>query len=217
MPRIHAMLATGGRRDLTRHNVEVKVQEDFKDYGGVTLDQLDLYIKACDAVVHLIGDMTGAAAKSFLFMANERDRNAGQVLRRDRNRGRNVQLLVHRSEGDRLSLPRRFAISRKLASLRDEKLERIRSAQFVNDWSNWHERGLAAPDRAVGERLADDNSSGQRWQAKSSKTRPCRNRLAMHVGSAPGHCGGGMSPGPKDLRGAPSPSMPGAPSLRVSR
>jgi len=41
------------RADLTRHNTEVKVQEDFKDYGGVTLDKLDLYIKACDAVVHL--------------------------------------------------------------------------------------------------------------------------------------------------------------------
>jgi hypothetical protein len=52
------------RADLTRHNTEVKVQEDFKDYGGVTLDKLDLYIKACDAVVHLVGDMTGAAAKS---------------------------------------------------------------------------------------------------------------------------------------------------------
>src|SRR5271157_5526594 len=51
------------RHDLTRHNVEVKVQEDFKDLGTVTLDKLDLYIKACDAVVHLIGDMTGAAAK----------------------------------------------------------------------------------------------------------------------------------------------------------
>jgi hypothetical protein len=51
------------RRDLTRHNVEVKVQEDFKDYGGVTLDKVDLYIKACDAVVHLVGDMTGAVAK----------------------------------------------------------------------------------------------------------------------------------------------------------
>jgi hypothetical protein len=50
------------RRDLTRHNVEVKVQEDFKDYGGVTLDKLDLYIKACDAVVYLVGDMIGAAA-----------------------------------------------------------------------------------------------------------------------------------------------------------
>jgi hypothetical protein len=33
------------RGDLTRHNVEVKVQEDFKDYGGVTLDKLDLYIR----------------------------------------------------------------------------------------------------------------------------------------------------------------------------
>ena len=51
------------RRDLTRHNVEVKVQEDFKDLGGVTLDKLDVYIAACDAVVHLVGDMTGAAAK----------------------------------------------------------------------------------------------------------------------------------------------------------
>src|SRR6266404_4555120 len=52
------------RHDLTRHNVEVKVQEDFKDLGGVTLDKLDIYIRSCDAVVHLVGDMTGAAAKS---------------------------------------------------------------------------------------------------------------------------------------------------------
>jgi Domain of unknown function (DUF4062) len=51
------------RHDLTRHNVEVKVQEDFKDLGTVTLDKLDVYIKNCDAVVHLVGDMTGAAAK----------------------------------------------------------------------------------------------------------------------------------------------------------
>jgi len=51
------------RSDLTRHNVEVKVQEDLKDHGGVTLDKLDIYIGVCDAVVHLIGAMTGAAAK----------------------------------------------------------------------------------------------------------------------------------------------------------
>ncbi len=51
------------RVDLTRHNVEVKIQEDFKDLGTVTLDKLDVYIAACDAVVHLVGDMTGAAAK----------------------------------------------------------------------------------------------------------------------------------------------------------
>jgi hypothetical protein len=51
------------RRDLTRHNVEVKVQEDFKDYGSVTLDKLDVYISTCDAVVHLVGQMTGADAK----------------------------------------------------------------------------------------------------------------------------------------------------------
>jgi hypothetical protein len=49
------------RGDLTRHNVEVKVQEDFKDLGGDTLDDLDVYIAHCDAVVHLVGDMTGSA------------------------------------------------------------------------------------------------------------------------------------------------------------
>jgi hypothetical protein len=48
------------RADLTRHNVEVKVQEDFKDLGDDTLDMLDVYIAHCDAVVHLIGDMTGS-------------------------------------------------------------------------------------------------------------------------------------------------------------
>ena len=45
---------------LTRHNVEVKVQEDFKDLGGDTLDKLDVYIAHCDAVVHLVGNMTGS-------------------------------------------------------------------------------------------------------------------------------------------------------------
>jgi hypothetical protein len=48
------------RTDLTRHNVEVKVQEDFKDLGGDTLDKLDVYIAHCDGVVHLAGDMTGS-------------------------------------------------------------------------------------------------------------------------------------------------------------
>jgi hypothetical protein len=48
--------------DLTRQNVAVKVQEDFKDLGGNTLDKLDAYIAECDGVVHLIGDMCGATA-----------------------------------------------------------------------------------------------------------------------------------------------------------
>jgi hypothetical protein len=51
------------RRDLTRHNVEVKVQEDFKEYGVVTLDKIDLYISTCDAVIQLVGNMTGSEAK----------------------------------------------------------------------------------------------------------------------------------------------------------
>jgi hypothetical protein len=51
------------RTDLTRHNVEVKVQEDFKDYGVPTVVSDDIYISTCDAVVHLAGDMTGAMAQ----------------------------------------------------------------------------------------------------------------------------------------------------------
>jgi hypothetical protein len=50
-------------------NVDVKVQEDFKEVGDDTLDKLDTYIAKCDtyiakcdAVVHLVGDMCGAGA-----------------------------------------------------------------------------------------------------------------------------------------------------------
>lgn len=50
------------RTDLTRHNVEVKVQEDFKDSGWATVANDDVYIQACDAVIHLAGDMTGFLA-----------------------------------------------------------------------------------------------------------------------------------------------------------
>src|SRR5262249_10113249 len=40
------------------------VQEDFIATGTATLDKLDLYIRQCDAVVHLVGDMTGALAQA---------------------------------------------------------------------------------------------------------------------------------------------------------
>lgn len=51
------------RRDLTRADVSVAVQEDFAAGGATTLDKLDDYLKACDAVVHLVGDMTGELAQ----------------------------------------------------------------------------------------------------------------------------------------------------------
>jgi hypothetical protein len=49
------------RSDLTRPNVEVKTEEDFKDLGRDMLHKLDHYIANCDAVIHLVGDMTGSA------------------------------------------------------------------------------------------------------------------------------------------------------------
>jgi tetratricopeptide (TPR) repeat protein len=50
------------RRDLTRTNVSVAVQDDFVASGTETLDKLDDYLRTCDAVIHIVGDMTGAVA-----------------------------------------------------------------------------------------------------------------------------------------------------------
>src|SRR5262245_26503670 len=51
------------RRQLQSLNVTVHIQEDFVATGTETLDKLDSYIKECIAVIHLIGDMTGAWAE----------------------------------------------------------------------------------------------------------------------------------------------------------
>jgi NB-ARC domain len=50
------------RRDLDRPDVTVKVQEDFVAFGIETLSKLDAYIRQCEAVIHIVGDMTGATA-----------------------------------------------------------------------------------------------------------------------------------------------------------
>ncbi|MGI4734617.1 MAG: tetratricopeptide repeat protein [Janthinobacterium lividum] len=44
---------------LTRHNVAVKIQEDFNASGVETLHHLATYVEHCDAVVHLVGNQTG--------------------------------------------------------------------------------------------------------------------------------------------------------------
>lgn len=69
------------RHDLTRPNVSVAVQEDFIVTGTETLDMLDDYIRQCDAVIHLIGDMTGALAKApSLAVLLERYSDLGEKL-----------------------------------------------------------------------------------------------------------------------------------------
>ncbi len=49
------------RQALTRPNVEIKIQEDFKALGGDTLAMLERYIEQCEAIVHFVGDMAGSA------------------------------------------------------------------------------------------------------------------------------------------------------------
>jgi NACHT domain-containing protein len=57
----HRRLLAG---DLKRPTLEVAVQEDFLVGGGTTLQKLDDYIKACDGVVHLIGEAAGAVPEA---------------------------------------------------------------------------------------------------------------------------------------------------------
>jgi hypothetical protein len=52
------------RHGLTRPNLELKVQEDFIVSGNETLSMLDDYIKGCDGVIHVVGDMTGSPAEA---------------------------------------------------------------------------------------------------------------------------------------------------------
>ena len=52
------------RKDLDQPNVSVKIQEDFIAAGVPTLDKLDDYIRSCDLIIHLVGQMTGGMATS---------------------------------------------------------------------------------------------------------------------------------------------------------
>ncbi len=44
---------------LAAAGCDVKVQEDFRQTAGGTLEKLDAYIRDCDAVIHLVGKMPG--------------------------------------------------------------------------------------------------------------------------------------------------------------
>src|SRR5262249_1413805 len=50
------------RELLKRPNVDIHIQEDFIPTEAETLDKLDSYIARCDAIIHLVGDMTGSWA-----------------------------------------------------------------------------------------------------------------------------------------------------------
>lgn len=52
------------RKCLSGPSDTVMIQEDFIATGTRTLDKLNQYISACDAVIHLVGDMTGACVSS---------------------------------------------------------------------------------------------------------------------------------------------------------
>jgi WD40 repeat protein len=70
------------RHALDRPDVTVKVQEDFIVSGTPTLEMLDDYIRHCDGVIHLVGDMTGSPARPQSLVAiRERYPNLGENLK----------------------------------------------------------------------------------------------------------------------------------------
>jgi hypothetical protein len=59
-------------REVLRHNlnlpdVTIQIQEDFIAGGVPTLDKLDLYIRQCDAVIHLVGGWVRVTGETPLF------------------------------------------------------------------------------------------------------------------------------------------------------
>ena len=56
----HRQLLKG---DLSLPGVAVREQQDFVQGGGNLLEKLDGYLSQCDAVIHLVGEKTGHAAK----------------------------------------------------------------------------------------------------------------------------------------------------------
>lgn len=53
------------RKALALPDIDVKIQEEFKPQGNDTLSMLVDYIEPCAAVVHFVGDMSGAAPPDF--------------------------------------------------------------------------------------------------------------------------------------------------------
>jgi hypothetical protein len=45
---------------LDRPNLTVKIQDNFSALGGVTLSDIDEYIRHCEAAVHWASSLTGA-------------------------------------------------------------------------------------------------------------------------------------------------------------
>lgn len=67
------------RHDFTRPNLDTKIQEDFIASSGATMAKLDDYIRHCDAVIHICGDMTGSMANDIsLQYINDTYPNFGQ-------------------------------------------------------------------------------------------------------------------------------------------
>ena len=88
------------RRALTRPNVEVKIQEDFKALGGDTLAKLEEYIGQCQAVVHFAGDLTGSAPNDYVvreMLARRPDLKAG--CRRSAPRSMRASRFLHAMGG----------------------------------------------------------------------------------------------------------------------
>ena len=167
------------RRKLTRPNVEIKIQEDFKALGGDTLMKLEAYIDGCEAIVHFVGDMTGSAPPDHcvaeLLVAPPRFENAPSAARRGARSGRGG--FLYAMGGVARALPSQGPGDRRVRSGR-----RARSEIRPDNWL----RGCASGPSEATARSRPIPGSHVRRRERSGRANP---RLGGHrcAGQGGGH------------------------------
>lgn len=79
------------RRHLARADCEVKLQEEFRQTPVDTIEKLDGYIRGCAAVIHLVGEGSGAVANpqavesagliaDLILMSSKQDQLARRII-----------------------------------------------------------------------------------------------------------------------------------------
>ena len=182
------------RSDLTRHNVEVKVQEDFKDLGGDTLDKLDVYIAHCDCVVHLVGDMTGSAplqARRRRAAARQISRSRRRIAAARRGAARRRRRLLHAMGGVARALSSQAAVDRqgrRHGRARDRTMRRRtpRARRKPRIWRGFEAVGrYAAADTSPAQTISPSRSPTASFLISWRKRAPNERRAARKTSPSP--------------------------------
>jgi Domain of unknown function (DUF4062) len=120
--------------DLRAVGSEVRVQEDFQQYGGTLLEKLESYIALCDRVIALVGNAYGSEPEPTALPPDKPRRSYtqweyffGQGERLDGNRRRGKDIFVYLACPDFLCL-NQVSEPPDAASLQQEFIANIRAS-----------------------------------------------------------------------------------------